>query len=80
MSNRDDEDRRIALPPVDVDPARAERIRRRAQRVLDDERRAMGSPVGGLVRLWTRALEPALVTALAGSYLLWAIHALNNLR
>ncbi|HEY3359445.1 MAG TPA: hypothetical protein VGQ83_39710 [Polyangia bacterium] len=80
---RDDEDldRELgALPRGDLDPLRAERLRRAAQRVLAEERRLAGRPARrAAVRLWGRVLEPALVAGATGVYLVWAVQKVLSL-
>jgi len=61
------------LPAHDLDPARAERLRRLARGVLTAERRLAARPaLRAATRLWDRLLEPALVAGTTGMYLLWA--------
>jgi hypothetical protein len=59
------------LPAHDVDPIAAERLRRRAGRVLAEERRLAERPVA---RAW-RLIEPALYVGAAATYLLWALQS-----
>jgi hypothetical protein len=68
--NRDD---LADLGVQDVSPEAAERIRRRAQRILLQER-------ASLAQLWSRILEPALVVGVVGVYLIWAFTFVARLR
>jgi hypothetical protein len=63
-----------ALPPRDVDPWRAERIRRRAQAVLQREAELARRPwLAAAHRVYGRVLEPVLVSAVTCAYLVWAL-------
>jgi hypothetical protein len=68
------------LPARPLDPAAAERVRRRSHRVLDEERRLADRPtLRTLRRLWSGEVEPVLVAATVGGYLLWAFTAARAL-
>lgn len=66
--------RLAALPPRDVDPWRAEQIRRRAHAELQRQAALARRPwLAAASRAYDRVLEPALVTAVTGGYLFWAL-------
>ena len=68
------------LPAHDIDAISAERLRRRAQRALAEERRLAEHPVAGaLARLWSSALEPTLLAVAVSAYLIWAVRAAEAL-
>jgi hypothetical protein len=63
-----------ALPPADMDPRDAERLRRRAQRVLAAEVDLADRPVARIWdRVWGRRVEPALLAGSSAYYLVWAL-------
>jgi hypothetical protein len=75
MTTRADEvvDQLARLPAYDLDPWRAENIRRRAHVELARGRWLSEHPrLGALVRLHRRLVEPALVVGISASYLVWA--------
>ena len=68
------------LPPLDLDDVAAERIRRRAQRVLAEERRLARRPwLRPVATFWSRAAVPALLTGTVSIYLLWAVETAGTL-
>jgi hypothetical protein len=68
------------LPPRDVDPWRAEQIRRRAQAALRQQAALARRPwLAALDRLYGRVLEPAFVGAVACGYLAWALWTVSDL-
>lgn len=80
MSDRDPEtesalDRALAeLPAPDLEPGAAERVRRKAQRVLASEAALRDRPwMRAFDRLWSRRLEPALLAGSSAYYLIWAL-------
>jgi hypothetical protein len=67
------------LPPAPMDELMAERVRRRAQAALADERRLLGHPLRrGAARVWGR-VEPVAVAAACVVYLVWAIEFASKL-
>jgi hypothetical protein len=63
-----------ALPARDVDPWRAEQIRRRASAELQRQAELARRPwLAALTRVYGRAIEPALVSAVTCAYLFWAL-------
>ncbi len=65
------------LPARDVDATRAEQLRRRAHEAL--ARSTDRSWLGSLERVYTRALEPALVVGISSVYLVWAFRTVSEL-
>lgn len=62
------------LPPRDLDDLTAERVRRRAQAVLTEERRLAERPwLVPVAHAWSRVISPALVAGAVGGYLVWAV-------
>jgi hypothetical protein len=71
MMADDELDRRLReLPDPQPGGDVVARARRRALAVLAEERRLARSP---LLRLWSRALMPAVVVGTCGAYLVWAL-------
>jgi hypothetical protein len=65
-----------SLPMADVPSERAARIKGRALVVLENERRLAGRPaLRRASRLYSNAIEPALVAAACIIYLHWAFSA-----
>jgi hypothetical protein len=63
-----------ALPVADLEPRTAARIRARAHVVLEGERRYQSRPLlGRAARVYSRAVEPVLVTGACAAYLYWAV-------
>ena len=59
--------RLAALPAADVDPAEAEQVRRRSQRILAREVELRDRPAArAFDRYWVRRLEPALLATFTG--------------
>jgi hypothetical protein len=66
------EDRVASLPVRDVEPASAERIRRRGLAALAYQRRLADRPwLARSERIYTRFVEPALVASVAVIHLAW---------
>jgi hypothetical protein len=64
---------KIDLGSVPLDELKAERVRKLAQLVLDEERRLMERPVyRNALRGW-RVVEPVLLAAACVVYLTWAV-------
>jgi hypothetical protein len=62
------------LPARPVDDLTGERVRRRAQAILDGERRLAARPwLRPAANLWSRGLAPALLLGAVGVYLWWAV-------
>jgi hypothetical protein len=69
----------LDLPPAPMDELMAERVRRRAQAVLAEERRLVGHPLRrNAARTWGR-VEPVLVAAACVVYLVWAVEFASRL-
>jgi hypothetical protein len=69
----------LDLPPAPMDELMAERVRRRAQAVLAEERRLLGHPLRRrAARAWGR-VEPLVVAAACVVYLVWAIEFASRL-
>jgi len=60
------------LPAFDAETGRIEQIRVEAHAVLARHRRRTGSWKTDMAQVYSRFLEPALVSGLAAFYLLWA--------
>jgi hypothetical protein len=60
------------LPSLDITPARAEQLRRRAHAILRAEQAS--PPVGSFAHRYQRTIEPVLLIGLAGWQMLWAVH------
>lgn len=68
------------LPPRDVDPWRAEQIRRRAQAELHRRAELARRPwLAGLERAYTRVIEPVFVAGVTCVYLGWALQTVAEL-
>jgi hypothetical protein len=69
----------LDLPPAPMDELMAERVRRRAQAVLAEERRLIGHPLRrGTAGAWRR-VEPLVVAAACVVYLVWAVEFASKL-
>ncbi|HZS37898.1 MAG TPA: hypothetical protein VFF06_13770 [Polyangia bacterium] len=77
MSEQDDDPllRDLArLPARPIDDLTGERVRRRAQAILDEERRLAARPwLRSATRVWSRAVAPALLAGSVGFYLWWSV-------
>jgi hypothetical protein len=75
VSPKDEEtDELRNLPDPPLDQLWAERVRRRAQAALSDERRLQAHPLRrGAVRLWSRVAVPTLLAAACVIYVVWAV-------
>ncbi|HTV26006.1 MAG TPA: hypothetical protein VMG12_45220 [Polyangiaceae bacterium] len=60
------------LPAIDIAPARAETIRRRAHAILRAEQQA--PLVGSWAYLYERRVEPALLIGAGVCQVIWAVH------
>ena len=68
----DDELKQLGDAPMDQ--LMAERVRRRAQAALAEERRLIGHPLRrGAGRAWSRVMVPSLLAAACVVYLMWAV-------
>lgn len=68
------------LPPRDIDPWRAEQIRRRSHRALRRAAALSNRPwLARTALLYDRVLEPALVCGVSVVYLTWAFGVANSI-
>lgn len=68
------------LPPRDIDPWRAEKIRRRSHEALKRAAALNSRPWRArAVRVYDRVLEPAFVCGVSAVYLAWAISAVSSI-
>jgi hypothetical protein len=58
------------LPARPIDDLTGERVRRRAQAILDGERQLRARP---WLRVWSRSVAPALLAGAVGFYLWWSV-------
>ena len=69
-----------ALPARDLEPDRAEAIRRKGQLALARSTRHLDRPwLGTLAAVYRIGLEPAFVLAVVFVYLTWALLTVSNL-
>ena len=69
----------LELPKPPMDELMAERVRRRAQAVLAEERRLIGHPLQRTTAGAWRRVEPILVAAACVVYLVWAVEFASKL-
>jgi hypothetical protein len=68
------------LPPRDIDPWRAEKIRRRSHEALKRAAALNSRPwLATTARIYNRVLEPAFVCGVSAVYLAWAISAVSSI-
>ena len=67
------EDKLASLPAHDVDPRVGEKIRRRAQATLREERDLVGQTWTLRFRRAWDFFEPVMSTGVVGSYLFWMV-------
>jgi hypothetical protein len=70
-----------ALPPCDLDPGAAARIRNVAWSVLQTHHRAAAAQTPDWIsKLWSDTVESAFVLAASASLLTWAVHTALTMR
>jgi hypothetical protein len=69
-----------ALPRDDVDPATAERIRKKAQARFAERSRAGRAPASSAGSRWGRRIDLPLVAGAVIIYLVWAVQLLGTIR
>jgi len=74
-SHHDPFDRLKELPSRSPDDLHGERVRRRAQAALTDERKLAARPwLRPAVRVWQRAVVPGFCVGATAMYLFWALN------